>query len=252
MIRGFYTAASGSIANEARLATLMNNIANVQTTGYKQDRIANAGFYEMLLSRLSDSAVDPNTGEALGTLATGTGVGAPTIDFSQGALVDTGRPLDVALTGPGFLVVQTREGTRYTRFGSLRSDANGVLVQPDGNPVLGADGFIRVGQGTFRIDDQGNVFADDRPVGRLQLVEIAPEFVEKAGENYYQAKDATAVQPARQTAVNQGFLESSNVDVTRSTVDLMEIIRSYNATQEAVKLQDQVLGQAVNELGKLV
>lgn len=251
MIRGLYASASGSIASETRLATLMNNIANVQTTGYKQDKTTASGFHEMLVSRLSSSELDPLDGTELGLVSTATGVGVPTIDFSQGPLVDTGRALDLALSGPGFLAVQTPEGVRYTRFGSLQTDADGTLVQPDGNPVLGVDGPIRVGPGTLRVDDNGDVHVDGQLAGRLRLVEIAPEAVAKAGENYFEALDPAAVRPASETAINQGYLEGSNVDVTRTTVELMELIRSYSATQQALRMQDQVLASTVNEIGKL-
>lgn len=251
MIRGLYAAASGSIAHETRLATVTNNIANVQTTGYKQDKMANAGFYEMLVSRLSSSELDPIAGTELGVVSTATGTGEATIDFSQGPLVDTGRALDLALSGPGFLAVQTPEGVRYTRFGSLQANADGVLVQPDGNPVLGVDGPIRLGPGAVRVSDGGAIFVDGQPTGRLRIVEIPPEVVAKAGENYFEALDPAAVQDARGTAVNQGYLEGSNVDVTRSMVELMEIIRSYSATQKVLQMQDQVLASTVNEVGKI-
>lgn len=251
MIRGLYAAVSASKAHETRLGTLLNNVANVQTTGYKQDKTANRGFYEMLISRLSRSPFSMVTHSELGTMATGTGAAVPIVDFSQGSPVETGRPLDLALNGPGFLAVQTPEGVRYTRDGNLRTDASGLLTQADGSPVLGVDGPLHLGQGSLRIDDSGAIFVDGEPAGRLRLVEIPPEAMKKAGSNYFEALDEAAVRDPEHTAVSQGFLESSNVDPARTVMELMEIVRSYAAAQECLRLQDEMLGRAVSEIGRL-
>jgi len=249
--RGLYVSVSAARAEESRLRTVLNNIANVQTTGYKQDKTATTDFHEMLLSRLGGPPVGDEALPELGALATSAAAQVPVVDFSQGPLVDTGRPLDLALSGPGFFAVQTPEGVRYTRFGNLRTDASGLLTQPDGNPVLGVNGQLHLGPGTIRVDGEGIVFVDGREAGRLRLVEIPPETIRKAGANYFEALDETAAQPARHTAVNQGFLEGSNVDSARAAIELMEVLRSYSAAQECVRLQDEVTGRAAGELGRL-
>jgi flagellar basal-body rod protein FlgG len=250
VIRGFYTAVSGTVSDEQRLTTILNNIANAQTTGYKQYRIANSTFHEMLVSRLDGSAAGTPSGDELGAVVTSSGVDDPILDLSPGALVKTSRTLDVALSGEGYLVVETPDGTRYTRAGSLSVDPSGMLVQPDGNPVLGVDGRVFLKSGDIRIDPGGRLFVGDEPAGQLRLVEIAPEDLRKVGDNYFEAADS-AVGDASDTSVSQGYLEASNVDATQSVAELMAVARSYSAAQQMLRLQDEVLGRTVGELGRL-
>lgn len=255
MIRGYYTAASVARASQDRMNALSNNIANANTVGYKQDRGLVRGFHEQLVSRLSPDS-DPESGDALGQLATGSGASVPTIDFAPGALASTGRGLDVALEGPGFLVVQTPDGERLTRAGSLMVDAEGRLTQPDGALVLGESGPIAVGGPDalpveVYVASDGSVIADGQAVGRLRLVECPAESLRKVGASYFEVTDAAGVREATETSLLSGALEEANVDLTQTAVEMMGVMRTYGMVRELIRIQDEVLGQTVGEVGRV-
>jgi flagellar basal-body rod protein FlgF len=259
MIRGFYTAASAARANEKRMNTVINNIANGETVGYKQDRASVRGFYEQLVSRMSPKEATA-AGQQLGVLGTGIGVSVPMVDFAPGALQTTGRALDVALQGPGFIAVQTPQGERYTRAGNLGVDSQGRLTGPSGGFVLGANGPITVaaaGQeiGDITIDEAGRVFSKtqqgSQQVGQLRLVEVPANALRKDGTNYFEAMNAGAVRNSQQTTVVPGTLEGANVGKEQNSIEMMDVIRSYGSVQEMLRLQDQVIGQTVSEVGRV-
>ena len=257
MIRGLYTTASAVRAQEIRLGMLMNNLANVNTTGFKGDKVAYHGFQKMAISRLMSASTDFPLEEELGPLPVSTAAvlstGAPAIDLMDGPLIETERTLDIALRGPGFLVVQTADGERYTRNGSLRIDADGLLTLADGSPVLGVDGPVRIEENhpdALRIEADGSIFVGNQQIARLRLVEIAPEGLRKVGDTYFEATDAGFVREAQGTTVSQGFLEGSNVDATSTMVELLSLVRSYTVSLEYLRLQDEALGRAVGEIAR--
>ncbi|HEY8530819.1 MAG TPA: flagellar hook-basal body protein, partial [Limnochorda sp.] len=183
MLRGLYTAASGMLAQAARLDLESNNLANAATTGYKADQAELLSFPTMLLRRVGGKDGEPEPlhplgiemrtrpdgldrlpfreAPVVGPLGTGVYVEGTFTSFRQGPLRDTGNPLDLALEGPGFFAVETPGGVRYTRAGSFRLDAEGYLADQTGNRVLGVDGPIQVGQAaTVAIGQDGSVHAD--------------------------------------------------------------------------------------------
>ncbi len=254
MIRGIYTAASGMVSNFRRQSIVTNNLANVSTTGYKQDVTASSDFSNMLMIKEA-AAARPSSKpwESIGTLGAGTELGEIQLDQSQGDLAETGNALDLALNGPGYFAIQTPAGTYYTRDGSFYRDPTGLLARADGGLLLGENGPIQVGEGNIVVDGDGTVSVDGQVAGRIRTVEFGPQDrLLKIGSNYVAPENAN-VQPqaAQGTAISQGFLERSNVDVTRAMVEMMSAMRSYEASQRMVQLQDQTLDRAVNDVGKV-
>ena len=142
MIRGLYTGASGMLSEMARTDIIANNLANVNTLGFKKDRTIFRAFPEMNIHRVDDPVqvglnrvIDPKP--FIGMLGTGVMVDEVNIDFSQGAIKTTSNPLDVAIKGEGFFQVQTPEGIRFTRDGNFSLNRDGYLVTKDGHYVLG-------------------------------------------------------------------------------------------------------------------
>lgn len=254
MIRGIYAAASGMLSNFRRQMIVTNNITNVSTTGYKQDVIASSDFSNLLM--IEDAGAlrrSPRLLSVVGPLGTGTELEEVQLDLSQGQLVETGNPLDLAITGLGYFAVQMPTGTYYTRDGSFFRDALGRLARADGGLLLGENGPIQVGEGAVLVDGDGTVAVDGKVVGRIRLVEFDPqEPLVKLGNNYLVPANRGAPEAAAQgAAINQGFLEQSNVDVTRAMVEMLSAMRSYEASQRMVQLQDQTIERAVNEVGKV-
>lgn len=250
MIRGVYTAAAGLVARMARLSVVSNNLANSQTVGYKQDIVTDRHFQELQLALLHGRS-GIGAGEDIGVLGTGPVASPPDLDLAQGALMETGYESDFAIGGPGFFVVQTANGLRYTREGSFERDANNQLVTLDGNLVMGEDGPITLPAGELLAAGDGTIAVDGRVAGRLRVVDFpASTMLRKEGANLIVTDDAAAV-PATGMAVYQGYLESSNVDVTQSMVNLIELRHAYSMNARMMQLQDRIIDRSVNDVGRV-
>jgi len=235
MDRGLYIAASGMLAEQVRQDQLASDLANASTPGYKSDRAVRASFGDVLLA-------NRQTGEAIGSVSLGTGIAALSTDLTQGALRETGEPLDVALEGEGFLVVDGPDGRLYTRNGQLSRDAQGRLVTSTGLPVLGDDDrpLVLPAGADPAIAADGTVTVGGRRIGRLAVVTLTD--VRKQGDNLFAG--TAGARPAG-TGVRQRFLESSAVDPTRTMVDLIESMRSYEAGQRVLRAIDETLQRGI-------
>jgi flagellar basal-body rod protein FlgG len=239
MLEGLYSAAAGMQAQQQRIDSVANDLANVNTNGYKHTRVA---FRDLLY-------VD----DASGNVHSGAGAAATTIGrgFTQGAMRETGNPLDVAIEGEGFLRVRRADGTdALTRDGSLRIDPRGRLTTQRGELVQPA---ITVPAGTnesaVSIGADGTVSANNRPVGRIQLVNVrSPESLDVIGENLYRTTAASgAATTAAGARLTQGSIEASNVDVGDSMTEMIDAQRSFQLASRAVQMQDQML-QIANQV----
>jgi flagellar basal body rod protein FlgG len=172
-------------------------------------------------------------------------------DLRPGMMASTGRDLDVALDGPGFFVIQTPEGERYTRDGAFMRRSDGVLTTRDGNPVLGEDGEIRFGTEAVKIAEDGTIQVGEAVAGRLKVVAFdAPGDLEReSGVRFRAAGDAT---PTAATArIVPGSLEAANVSVVERMAALTEISRAFEGLQRGISvLANDVDGRAITELGR--
>lgn len=250
MIRGFYTAVSGLMSSVRRMEVAINDLANVQTPGYRAERTAAASFSEQLVARLDSD----NTPLPIGPLVLVNAAQPPRLDLRQGPISSTGRSLDIALDGPGFLVVETANGLAYTRDGSLMMDREGFLTNTQGARVLGIPGPIRLPPGEIAFGEDGSVYADGVAVGRLRLVEFDPEQAfERLGANLLVPADPDRPPgESVQTRVHQGALEGSNVDVTVTLTTMLELQRAYSANIRMIHLQDQLLARAATDIARPV
>ncbi len=253
MIRGLYTAASGLISSMRRMEFVTNNLANAQTAGFKQDRSALSTIDEVMV--LQNGMIAPPSNSQLGELGMASIAEEPMIDFTQGALQETGRALDMAIEGPAFFTVQTPEGVRYTRDGGFTRDADGRLTTPEGHLVLADDGNpITIPGGRLTVDPNGTMRSEGQPIARLALVEFSLEQpLKKVGSNQFAPRiDGDQPTPATGSAVHQSFVEASNVDMAGAQTTMMELQRAYQASQRLIQYQDEMLGRAVNEIAKPV
>lgn len=242
---GIYVALSGAKLQELRLEIAANNLANVNTSGYKADRVASSSF-EFELAQLVDDAVRrdplpldetyPETPYDIAyskTFRVGT-------SFSQGTTQVTGNPLNIALEGPGFFGVETPAGVRYTRQGNFAIDSSGRLMTSDGLQVRGK-GLNGLDGGDITIDTKGNVMVDNRSQGSIEIVEFEnPALLKKEGHNLFAAPpEAVTLKKADQTVVHQGSLEMSNVNVVSEMVSMIELNRMYQAYQKMITAIDE-------------
>jgi flagellar basal-body rod protein FlgF len=251
LVRGLYTAASGALVAESQADVIANNLANVNTSGFKRTLLQVQSAPEMGLYRRQIDPGNPR-GVASSAFIGALGMGAQVMDtpavFEQGAIAQTGNPLDLAIQGNAFFAIQTPQGVRYTRDGQFSEDPNGRLVTMDGNLVLGTNGPVQVqpSGGAVQIDSSGQITQGGRLVDTLALVQfnnlgqLRPE-----GDNRFVATPAAGAARAAGSTVHQGFLEKSNANVVRSMVDLITAQRWFEANQKVITTQDQANGWAI-------
>ena len=249
MTRGMYTAATGMLANQTALDAISENLANANTTGYKQDIPQFQSFGETLLSRQNDAA----RSQSVGGLGKGVTVASLATDFTDGGLRQTGNPLDVAISGNGSLVVQTPQGIRLTRDGAMTQNAQGVLVEASGGyPVLGQGGkpiTLPADAKKITINQTGQILADGTQIGTLKLVTLSQAAgATKVGDNQFTEANVTGT--ASTATIQQGVLENSNVSVIKDMVSMISINRAYETNQKMLKAEDDATGKAVNDVAK--
>jgi flagellar basal-body rod protein FlgG len=268
-------------AQQWRLDAVANNLANVDTDGYKREVAAFKAFPELLLRRQDDDGVykipfgSADAAPIIGRIGMGVELNELFTNFEQGALKETTSDFDLALDGQGFFTVATPWGERYTRNGSFILSMEGYLVTKEGYPVLGENGPIRVKANNFQIDKEGRVWVNaaypDEPdvmVGReqnlweepvlldvLKIVEFELDrYLQKMGSSLYRESEysgpAMIMLGDERPAVLQGFLEASNVDPVVEMVQMIEVNRSYEANQRMIQAGDSALGTLINQVAK--
>ena len=235
MLEGMYTAAAGMAAQQERLAALSNDLANVNTTGYKRVRVA---FRDLVYTPAGPGAA-PGIQEGAGAAAKSVGRGA-----AQGALKRTDRRLDVALDGPGFIRVTDPNGAQVlTRDGALQIDNQGRLVTNQGH-LTGVTLPRGTAESDVNIAEDGTVSAGGRNVGSLDLVTVrANDGLAANGDNTFSltAASGPAAGGGGDVRVSQGALEMSNVDVGDAMADMIEAQRSFELASRAIRMHDQLL-----------
>ncbi len=252
MLRSLYIAGTGMIVQREKMNVLTNNIANAETSGYKKDQLLSRSFKDVLINEIDNTNII-NISDTIGSQNYGTHIDEIVIDYTQGSFEETARLTDLAISGPGFFVVSTPNGDRYTRDGSFSLDSQGYLVNSDGHYLQGTGGGrINVGDGGFGIDEQGNVVVDGAVVGKVRLVRFNNlEGLRKDGNNLYSNSTNQRVFDDTESTIKQGVLEVSNVDITQEMVDMMNISRNYQMNQKMVTMIDQSLEKSVNEVGRV-
>ncbi len=239
MVAGLFSAAAGMAAQQQRLDAISNDISNADTDGYQAERL---GFQDLLYSpagSTSGAGVATGAGAALTQLGT---------SQAQGAIQQTGRTLDVALNGPGYLEIRRADGsTGLTRNGALGLDASGQLTTADGSLVQPPITVPKnVSESQISIGPDGTVSGAGRTLGKLAIVTVPAPAQLAAGGNttYTPTAGSGAVRAVTGTTVRQGALEASNVDISTEMVAMMDAQRSYSLDSEAIKLQQQMMQTA--------
>ncbi len=278
MLRGIYNSASGMLAQQSRLDSISNNLANVDKTGYKKDLTIFKAFPDMIIRRINESGlgITPagsyDTMPLVGKLGTGVEVNEVYTLFDQGALKPTGNDLDLALEGKGFFTLQTERGERYTRNGSFTINEEGVLMTHTGHPVMGENGIIKIQHNNFMINKRGEIIVNTAKdldprnpinmynneweeamvIDRLKLTDFENvREIKKEGDSMYrETPESGPPLPPENLQVKQGFLEKSNVNIVREMVDMIEVQRSYEANQKSIRTHDDTLGRLINEVAR--
>ncbi|MBV9606564.1 MAG: flagellar hook-basal body protein [Solirubrobacterales bacterium] len=227
MDTGLYIAASGMLAQQVREDQLANDLSNASTPGYKTDSSVQSDFGAMLLANTS-------TGQTIGALNTGVQLGAPVTNVTPSTLHSTGQPLDFGVAGQGFFAVRTPQGIRYTRDGQFQANAQGQLVDGQGNQVLSQNGA------PIAVSAQGTV--PGTSIGTFNISNPA-----KQGDNYF-----TGTPGGKATGtVKQGELEDSSVDPVNTMVHMMSALQTYQAGENAIQTIDSTMQESAGSVASL-
>ena len=245
MTNGLYTTAVGLVPQMYKQEIISNNLANVNTTGYKKDgilfrRLLDANLFNQLEN--GDYEFIPSVEDTM-------------TDFLQGAFVSTGNDLDFAIDGKGFFAIQTPDGTAYTRNGNFTINAEGQLSNSAGYPVIGEGGVIEFDENTnnIQITEQGEIFINGVQTNKFVINDFNElQKLKKIGNNLFkpennliQANDVESVK------IKQGVLEQSNVNAVEEMVQMLITMRRFESLQKSMTFHNETLKKAVNELGRL-
>lgn len=247
MIRGLYTSATGMKAAQTRSEVIGDNVANMKTPGYKEEHVSNISFPSVLIQRMGGSPTSEAT--LIGELGTGVGVDRASLSNAQGVLQTTDNKTDLALTTLGYFVVQTPTGERYTRNGNFQLNNQGMLQTLNGNAVLGEKGPIGPLSSEFFVSADGQIIDQGQNVDRLRMVEIPINALRREGQSLYSASQP--VQNMAGAQLLQGSVELSNVDISGQMIQMMTVMKAYEANQKVIQTLDEMLGKAVNEVGRI-
>ncbi|MFD1737022.1 flagellar hook-basal body protein [Bacillus salitolerans] len=276
MLKGFYTAASGMIAQQRMQELLTNNMANANTPGYKADQASLRAFPELLLQQFNSQSI-PNpsrhlpSGKTIGGINTGAYMQEAIPNFIQGDIYETGRSTDLALVEQNvpmneegqkaalFYAVQNADGeVRYTRNGNFTIDGQGNLTTNEGFYVLDETGVpIVIESGEFVVNQDGSVLENGQVVGQISIALAEnPNGLLKEGTGLYRTENGEPLPTALGNAnvaytVQQGFIERSNVDVSQTMTQMLTAFRAFEANQKVLQAYDKSLEKTVNEIGRL-
>ncbi len=258
MLKAIYTPMSGAIAQERVLDVIANNLANVNTVGFKGDAVTFKLLepepeknYKSPLPpanyKIDIQKVMPLKGNDIAYV----GIAGVERDVSQGPAMQTMNDTDIMIEGEGMLAVNTQDGIRYSRSGQLSISPDGVLSTPDGQPVLGEKGNIVLKSGKFEINHRGEIYQNSQLVDRLQLYSFKDQMaLERSGFNLFQYSGPDEGRELmKDPSVKQGFLEGSNVSAIKNLTSMIVAHRSYEAYQKAVSNYDKMMEISNNQLG---
>ncbi len=256
-----FSAVFGALTTEHRMNFIANNLANVNTTGYKRDHLA---FKDTMASFAHDEIREPLMHcRSKSLFPEPKNMARPRIavshtDFSQGAMKHTGSPLDIAITGEGFFKVTTPQGEFYSRNGHFVRSEDGTMVTAQGWPLQGTGGNIVIPEGTRTVDisGDGQVFADGDLINTVNFVTVENiQALEKRGGNLYAARGNAAIdeQDAFENGgrLSQGFIETANVEVVTEMVNMIEVNRQFEAYQKIIQSADAVDKAASQQVGTM-
>lgn len=258
MIRGLYTSGWSMLAIQKKMDVISNNLANVNTNGFKKDTVVYESFPDVLTRRINDSRSNLNPSGIVGGMRLGSDVGEVFTYFTQGQLTNTGGRLDMAIEDADsafFSVLVPDDGGNmteyYTRDGAFIMGPGNALITKEGYAVEGQNGPIVLDGGDFSVEPDGRVVQNGETVDTLLIRQFTDtKTLRKYGDNLLARTDQTEEEPFGGT-VQQGFLELSNVNIVREMVDMITVMRSYEANQKVLQAQDSTLDKAVNQVGAI-
>lgn len=254
MLRGLYTAYTGMEAQQYKMDIIANNLANANTNGFKQDNVVFKSFKEVLATKINDPETRGN--RQIGSMTLGVALDNVYTNFEQGAFTSNEDPFSFAIEGEGMITVgkQNEDGTFeefFTRDGAFTLDQNGHLVTKDGFFVLGDNGKITISTGTPTVTQDGKIYVNNEYVDQMKLTGFDNYFaLKKIGDSVYSQTDRT--EKAEFTGVvRQAYEEASNVNSVKEMIEMINVMRTYEANQKVITTYDGTLENVVNNVGRV-
>jgi flagellar basal-body rod protein FlgF/flagellar basal-body rod protein FlgG len=241
---GYYAAFTGLVARLEALDVIASNLANVNTSGFRAQR----EFYNAVTANLTNVPLTP-LNRAINDFGV---LGGSTLDLRQGSLQSTGNPLDLAISGSAFFAIQTPRGVRYMRNGSFHINATGQLLDSQENAVLGLNGALNLPPGDVAIGEDGSLSVAGAVAGKLRLADFVPGTnLQQEGSSYLVAPPS-AEQPAAASKVEQGMLESANLNPVTLTVTMMDLQRHAELLERTLSIfQNDLNRTAIEDLARV-
>ncbi|RKX50447.1 MAG: flagellar biosynthesis protein FlgF [Thermotogae bacterium] len=255
MLRGVYNSAMGMLIDMAKLDRISNDLANVDTAGYKQDREAFRAILDrMIVCIESEPARRSVLATAIGNLEHAVVLDEVVVDFTEGALENTKVPTHLAIDGDGLFAVERNGRVFYTRDGEFTLDSHGFLVTKSGDRVLDVNGNPMRFLDGYCFDEEGNL--RDRNGNVVTKIGVYtfddPRRLEKFGNNYfYETERSGRARPSQNFRILVGYVEKSNVEVVKAMVGMINALRHYETSQRAILVNDETLGRLINNVATL-
>ncbi len=248
---GMYIAYTGARAAEKRLDQVANNLANISSVGYKQDKSVDSGVVPA--ASLAGTDRTSLSGETTGAQLLYSTPATQYTDFGPGPLRPTGNSTDMSIEGDGYFTIQTKGGTRLTRAGNFRLDAAGDLATPDGGKVLGANGPIHIGEGALGVTAEGTVTVAGAVVDKLRIQKPGdPAAMKKEGHSLFIVPQGTPLLPADSNVrIQQGSIEEANVSPVAGMAEMVEASRMFDAYMKMMTTISEMTSKASTDLGRV-
>ena len=256
MLRGMYSSISAMINLQASQSVITNNMANINTTGFKSETVVSKSFDELVLSNRDKYINGEGKSQELGSLNPGVRIDETVTNYTQGTIVSTDNDTDFAIDGKGFFTIEDRDGNRrYTRDGVFKVNSMGYLVTTSGDSVLGVNQAtntlepIYVGNENISMDNRNNILLDSRIAYRFNIVDFQDyNTLNKVGQNLFEGNNPMETNNYN---VQNKVKETSNVDMIDVTSALMSNLRAFEANQKVVQIMDTTLSKIANEIGSI-
>lgn len=254
MLRGLYTAYTGMEQQQYKMDIIANNLANANTNGFKQDNVVFKSFSEVLATKINDPETKGNRN--IGKMTLGVQLDNVYTNFEQGAFTSNEDPFSFAIEGDGMITLgkENADGTFqefFTRDGSFTLSQNGELVTKDGYYVLGENGKITLPDGVPTVTQDGRIFVNNEYVDRINLTGFENYMaLKKYGDSVYSQTDRTE-KSAFTGVLRQAYEEASNVNSVKEMIEMINVMRTYEANQKVLTTYDGTLENVVNNVGRV-
>lgn len=254
MLRGMYSSISAMINLQANQSVISNNMANINTTGYKSETLVYKSFDEIMLSNKDKYINGESNQQEIGNLNPGVKIDEIVTNYSQGTIVETDSDTDFAIVGKGFFTTIDKDGnTAYTRDGVFTIDSSGYLMSASGENILGINQItnkvepIYVGNKKVSVDNNNNLLLDSKITYKFSIVDFENyNELTKVGQNLFKGENPIVTNDYK---LKNRVKESSNVDMIDATSALMTNLRAFEANQKVIQTMDSTLSKIANEIG---